>query len=291
MDNRKTGTLIAIRRQELELTQKELAGRLHVSDRAVSKWERGAGFPDVSLLEPLADALELSVLELIHGQREIPEERPSPEAERSVREVTRELGTRFMKALRRYRRALVALAALLVCGLMGFLILWLSPFQVFVNETREVSVAEALKVCPFAIITSDDFKLSRQLLNDPNIGGLLTGNDTVSGDEFTEISDELADRYREMAFIEEEPADRIHIEVLYDRKIIMVNYGNEQWTRSCSLSIVHDGSMIYKVACTREESDGSGPPGEIVGGLVENQNNVYFTVSREKRDLLYFLNE
>lgn len=107
MDNRKTGVLIAARRQELELTQKELAERLNVSDRAVSKWERGAGFPDVSLLEPLADALDLSVLELIHGQREIPEERLSPQAERSVREATQELGVRFWKALRRYRRALM----------------------------------------------------------------------------------------------------------------------------------------------------------------------------------------
>ena len=69
MDNQKTGALIARRRQELGLTQKELADRLNVSDRTVSKWERGAGFPDVSLLEPLADALGLSVLELIRGER------------------------------------------------------------------------------------------------------------------------------------------------------------------------------------------------------------------------------
>ena len=57
MDREKTGGLIASARKERGLTQKELAAQLHVSDRAVSKWERGAGFPDVSLLEPLADAL------------------------------------------------------------------------------------------------------------------------------------------------------------------------------------------------------------------------------------------
>ena len=62
MDTRKTGQLIAARRKELGLTQKQLAGQLNVSDRAVSKWERGAGFPDIALLEPLADALGLTVL-------------------------------------------------------------------------------------------------------------------------------------------------------------------------------------------------------------------------------------
>lgn len=70
MDNAKTGALIAARRKELGLTQKELAEQLHISDRTVSKWERGAGFPDVSLLEPLADALDLSILDLVQGERQ-----------------------------------------------------------------------------------------------------------------------------------------------------------------------------------------------------------------------------
>lgn len=69
MDSIKTGNLIAERRKEKNMTQRDLAGTLHISDRTVSKWERGAGFPDVSLLEPLADALGLTVTELLHGER------------------------------------------------------------------------------------------------------------------------------------------------------------------------------------------------------------------------------
>ena len=69
MDAQKTGALIAQARHELNLTQKELASRLNVSDRAVSKWERGAGFPDVSLLEPLAAELGLTSAELLRGER------------------------------------------------------------------------------------------------------------------------------------------------------------------------------------------------------------------------------
>ena len=69
MDRTKTGALIAAARKEQNMTQKELAAALHVSDRAVSKWERGAGFPDISLLEPLADTLGLGVLDLLRGER------------------------------------------------------------------------------------------------------------------------------------------------------------------------------------------------------------------------------
>ena len=70
MDQKKTGALIAAVRRERGMTQKELARQLHVSDRAVSKWERGAGFPDVGTLIPLADALGLTVPELLRGERD-----------------------------------------------------------------------------------------------------------------------------------------------------------------------------------------------------------------------------
>ena len=54
MDIIKTGNLIKELRTEKELTQKELAEKLNVSTAAVSKWENGKGFPDISLLEPLS---------------------------------------------------------------------------------------------------------------------------------------------------------------------------------------------------------------------------------------------
>ena len=69
MDSKKTGALISALRREKGMTQKELAAQLHVSDRTVSKWERGAGFPDVSLMMQLADCLGISVNELLQGER------------------------------------------------------------------------------------------------------------------------------------------------------------------------------------------------------------------------------
>ena len=68
MDHYVTGATIKALREKQRMTQAELAEKLCVSDKAVSKWENGRGFPDVSLLEPLGKALHISVAELLCGQ-------------------------------------------------------------------------------------------------------------------------------------------------------------------------------------------------------------------------------
>lgn len=69
MDRYVTGGVIRSLREGKSMTQEELAERLHVSSKAVSKWETGKGFPDISLLEPLARALDISVIELLSGDQ------------------------------------------------------------------------------------------------------------------------------------------------------------------------------------------------------------------------------
>lgn len=86
MNNQATGALIRDLRKEKKLTQKELAERLHVTDRAVSKWERGLCAPDIALLEPLAQALDTTVLELVSGARTEPQAYAEP-IESAVKEV------------------------------------------------------------------------------------------------------------------------------------------------------------------------------------------------------------
>lgn len=68
MNNYVTGAMIRRLREGKGMTQEALAERVHVSAKAVSKWETGRGFPDISLLEPLAGALGLSVIELLSGE-------------------------------------------------------------------------------------------------------------------------------------------------------------------------------------------------------------------------------
>ena len=68
MDKYVTGAVIRKLRENKKMTQEELAEKVFVSSKAVSKWETGQGFPDVSLIEPLAKALGISVIELLSGE-------------------------------------------------------------------------------------------------------------------------------------------------------------------------------------------------------------------------------
>ncbi len=69
MDQLKIGKFIAEERKSKEFTQRELADKLGISDKTISKWERGNGFPEISLLLPLCKELEITVNELLSGER------------------------------------------------------------------------------------------------------------------------------------------------------------------------------------------------------------------------------
>jgi len=69
MDPKKTGIIILEARKKLKMTQKDLADKLYVSDKAVSKWERGLCFPDISVLIPLTEILNISLYDLLRGEK------------------------------------------------------------------------------------------------------------------------------------------------------------------------------------------------------------------------------
>lgn len=118
IQNSRTGALIRRARTEKGLTQKQLAERLHISDRTVSKWERGAGFPDLSLLEPLAEALDLTVTELLHGQREDPRGDPQVITAQDAAAV---LGKAWREKVRGlWKKAIIACAALAAIAVAVF---------------------------------------------------------------------------------------------------------------------------------------------------------------------------
>ena len=109
MDAKATGGLIARRRKEQNWSQGELAERLHVTDKAVSKWETGRGLPSVDLLEPLAEALGLTVSELLSGRELTPEELPRAAEAQVMESMERERRMR--------RRGFFATAALALIGI------------------------------------------------------------------------------------------------------------------------------------------------------------------------------
>lgn len=85
MDMNKTGVFISTIRKQNNMTQKELAEKIGVTDKAVSRWETGKGFPDVSMLIILAEVLGISISELVMGEKiQIQEEKAVEIAEKAL---------------------------------------------------------------------------------------------------------------------------------------------------------------------------------------------------------------
>ena len=89
MNQEKIGQLIRTVRKEKGFTQEEMAERLNVSQKSVSRWENGYNLPDVSLWNELCDLLEISLTELIEGERLLPDQRIE-KAEKKIVEVVME---------------------------------------------------------------------------------------------------------------------------------------------------------------------------------------------------------
>lgn len=126
MDNLQFGAFVAQLRKERGMTQKELADILHVTDKAVSKWETGKGFPDLKLLEPLARALGVSLVELMRGERLESDALPVAEAEQVVSQAMNRsqqtTARRYLKLLSALLIGIGALCLLQLIPVIGFLI-------------------------------------------------------------------------------------------------------------------------------------------------------------------------
>ena len=81
MDANKIGSFIKELRTQKNMTQKDLAEAINCTDKAISRWETGRGVPEVSLLVPLSKALDVSVNELLTGERFIPEQKTGEQEE------------------------------------------------------------------------------------------------------------------------------------------------------------------------------------------------------------------
>ena len=92
MDKEKTGQLITELRKEKGLTQRQLADALNVTDKAVSKWERGLSFPDISMLEPISELLGVSIMEILAGERQSGEDPLSQKEAADLIKASVELG-------------------------------------------------------------------------------------------------------------------------------------------------------------------------------------------------------
>lgn len=97
MDNEKFGKFIAKLRKEKNMTQKDMADKFNLTDKAISKRERGLSFPDISMLKPLAEFFDISVLELLNGEKSETENNIDEKVLKILKQVEREKNRKIKK--------------------------------------------------------------------------------------------------------------------------------------------------------------------------------------------------
>lgn len=130
----KCGAFIAVLRKDLGYTQKELAEKLMLSDKAVSKWERGLSMPDSSILMPLAEVLGVTVTELLQGERTREATSISVSAVEELLTKTIQLSVKEEQTVRVQKRKQRA-AAYLACVLVALLEVFILSLLGYSRET------------------------------------------------------------------------------------------------------------------------------------------------------------
>lgn len=122
MEKKTIGALIAALRKANGMTQRELAERLNVSDKTVSRWERDDGAPDLSLIPVIAELFGVTCDELLRGERKSPEERAEPAEAQITARGEKSLRYLLSAALQRFRMQSLIAGGVAVAGLIGALI-------------------------------------------------------------------------------------------------------------------------------------------------------------------------
>lgn len=130
MEQVKIGKFIQEMRKEQSMTQRELAEKLNISDKTISKWETGNGLPEVGLMLPLCELLHISVNELLSGER-LDEKRYYNKAEENIMDLLKERAEAKKKII-------ISIIIALLAGVAGYTLiiiswvidmpLWLSIF-------------------------------------------------------------------------------------------------------------------------------------------------------------------
>ena len=147
MDAEKTGKLIRMVRSEKGISQKELAEKIHVSNAAVSKWENGHGFPDISSLESLSLVLEISLAELIRGERwetmevrseEMVDHENQNQMVKDIIQLSENEMEKKNKVVRRMLNGIMAVIALVGCILLFYI--WDTQNQPILDTSQKMGL-------------------------------------------------------------------------------------------------------------------------------------------------------
>jgi len=122
MNQERIGKFIAKCRKEKNLTQKELAEKINITDKAISKWERGLSFPDITLLNLLAKIFGVSVTELLNGEKGIKDEKNSEiNIEKLIKEIEEKITRKKEKRkniINQIKKVSIIISAILLLSLL-----------------------------------------------------------------------------------------------------------------------------------------------------------------------------
>lgn len=230
MDAVKTGALIAQTRKERGFTQRELAEKVYVSVQAVSKWELGKNFPDLSLMEPLAEELGLTVSELLAGERG---EEPRDEL---VRDTLRLGLAQLGPQIKRWKWLFLAAALLLLAVLSGLGYVWVRDNTQWLPQRETVFTPIELEEEQNAIV---------DLLTAPDGRDFLRMYRVVLADDM----DRVAFQAELWSFSHQKPERELvkswHLGTLYARESGQDN--SRRQLATFRLTFLEDGEIQYKL--------------------------------------------
>lgn len=192
MEAKQFGQFIAGIRKEKKMTQAELAQQIHVTDKTVSRWERGLGFPDIQTLEPLAQALGITVLELMRSEKKETEEQDQQPEERrytqgEVAEMLQNAGDISRQQKKQDRNANV-IAGIVLAAIT--VIVWMTKLASLGGALVIGGIAATVFVSLWYFFQNIDDEESRKIYGVAailSVGFLLALAQYVWGDRLSEI--------------------------------------------------------------------------------------------------------
>lgn len=166
MDNKKFGEFIKELRKEKNLTQKELGEKINITDKAISKWERGISFPDIAVLKDLADFFNVDVSELLNGKRgrkqEIDVEKAIQEAIEKYKNAEEKRKEKIQKIKNKIGIASVVIFILFLILQISYIIIFKRHNYEYVADSMEYIINQLLILSAAISMT---FLLKKKKLN------------------------------------------------------------------------------------------------------------------------------
>ena len=211
MDPKKTGIIISDARKKLKMTQKDLANKLYVSDKAVSKWERGLCFPDISVLIPLTEILNISLYDLLRGEKVNKKE---------VEETLKNTINYSNREIKRKKKKYIVISSIIILVIVLASIVSL----IFINKNKDIS----------AIVDRDTIHTINYYSE------YKTTLDNTNGEKLELIVMKLPLRWKERQFEVSDDTININYDVSY--KDVVRAYDDENYVKEAMINMA---SVIF----------------------------------------------